>query len=111
MAILTPQRPSAAGVELTTAAASAGGDSFPNDGSTAFRIVNSSGSSRTVTFDAPNVCSFGVVDDVHNYVVVVPDGKTYEVGPFTQGRFNDATGKVQVSYSSEAGLAVAAVSR
>lgn len=111
MAQLTPKRPSAAGTTTTLAAASVGGDSFANTGTEAFRIKNASGGPVTVTFNSPNACNFGVVSDDHDLEVVVADATEVEFGPFSQARFNDGTGKVQVAYSGVTGVTVGVFGR
>src|SRR5215212_4660189 len=112
MAVLPVRRASATGSALTTQAAAGGGDSFPNDGNTNLLVINSGGAPRTVTFDAPNACSFGVVHASHDYVATIPnDSVPYQVGPFSKERFNDVNDRVQVTYDSATGVAVAAVAR
>ena len=110
MAILTVQRPTAAGATITLVAAAGGGDSFANDGRTSFRISNADASPMTVTFDSPNTCDFTIgANAAHDIAVTVPNGQSREIGPFSQLRFNDTNGRVQVTYSSVTSLTVAAV--
>lgn len=109
MAILTVQTVSLAGSVITLGAAAAGGDSFPNSGNVYFRVNNGSGASINVTFDAPNADNFGVINDAHDVVVAVAAGAQKTIGPFPPERFNDANGRVQVTYSSATTVTVAAV--
>lgn len=111
MALLTVQRPTTAGVAITLAAAAVGGDSFPNNGQTFFRIKNAGAGAVTVTFDSPTTCSFGVAANAaHDLAVVVTnDSAVYEIGPFTQGRYNDDNSRVQVTYTGVTSVTVAAV--
>lgn len=111
MAILTVQRPTTAGLAVALTAAAGGGDSFANDGQTYFRIKNAGAGAVTVTFDSPTTCSFGVAANAaHDLAVVVTnDSAVYEIGPFTQGRYNDTNGRVQVTYSGVVTVTVAAV--
>lgn len=111
MAILTVQKPvlDTTGATLTLAAAAAGGDSFPNTGVEYFHILNSHATlPRTVTFDSPNTCSFGLsANAAHDVAVVVPGvasapANRVVVGPFPTKRFNDANNRVQVTYSDAA---------
>ena len=111
MAILTVQRPTAAGTNITLAAAAGGGDSFANDGRTSFRVVNGGVGAITVTFDSPNTCDFTIAANAaHDLAVSVPNGESREIGPFSQARFNDTNGRVQVTYSGVTSVTVAAVS-
>lgn len=111
MATLTLQTIIRAGLDATLAAAAAGGDAFANDGRVFFRAKNAHGSaSRTVTF-ASQIASASVPEGAAsaNLAVVVPAGKDYMIGPFDPAGWNDANGRVVVTYSSEADLTVAAV--
>lgn len=116
MAILTVQRPTAAGATLTLAAAAAGGDSFVNLGVEYFQVLNSHATlSRTVTFDSPGTCNCALANNAaHDLAVVVPGvsaapANRVIIGPFAMPRFNDANGRVQVTYSDAAAdLTVAA---
>ena len=112
MAVLTVQKPVVAGVALTKQAAAAGGDSFPNTGVEFFEVTNAHATNaRTVTFDSPGTCSFGLAANAaHDEAVVVAALTTKMVGPFPTPRFNDGNARVQVTYSDAAAdLTVAAV--
>lgn len=104
MAILTVQRPSLTGQAFTLAAAAAGGDSFPNTGVEYFHIRNAHATNpRTVTFDSPGTCTFGLAANAaHDAAVVVSALTTLIIGPFPIGRFNDGNNRVQVTYSDSA---------
>lgn len=104
MAILTVQKPTLTGAVATMAAAAAGGDSFPNTGVEFFRVTNGHATlARTVTFDSPGSCSFGLAAHAaHDSVIVVAALTSVRIGPFPVGRFNDANNRVQVSYSDAA---------
>lgn len=87
--------------------ASAGGDTFQNDGRTGLYVNNSSGSPRTVTISGARNCNHGFE---HDAAIVVADGFAGFVRhDFPTNRFSDANGVVSITYSSEAGLEVAAV--
>jgi len=111
MAKLTTQAIALAGTKVVPVAASAGGDKMANDGKTILRIVNGAGAGRTVTVTAVQttavVPGFGTLPR-GNIAVVTANGETWDVGPFPTA-FNDANGDVGWTYSSEAGLTVAAV--
>lgn len=109
MATLAVQRPSPTGAALALSAAASGGDQFANDGSVYFQILNSHASAaRTVTFDSPGACDFGLsANAAHDRAIVVPGvssapANRVVVGPFPVDRFNDVNGNVQVTYSDAA---------
>ena len=103
MAILAVQLPASAGVAFTKAAAAAGGDSFPNTGKEFFHITNAHATlPRTVTFDAPGTCNFGVAHNNHDKAVVVAALTTMTIGPFPTPAYNDGNGRVQATYSDAA---------
>jgi hypothetical protein len=114
MAILSVQKPalSASGVTLSFASATSAGDSFPNTGIEFVHIVNT-GAQRTVTFDSPATCSFGLAaGSQHDQVVTVPPAASAPdnrkiVGPFPAGRFNDGNGRVQITYDDASGITLA----
>jgi hypothetical protein len=86
-------------------------DAFTNTGGEFVHITNGHVSaSRTVTFDAPGTCSFGVsAHPNHDLVVTIAAGETRLIGPFPAGRFNDSNGRVQVTYSTPADLTMAVI--
>ena len=98
MAILAVAQTSLAGVALGAVAAAGGGDSFQNDGATALYVKNGSGGALTVSADAPNADNFGIINDAHDNVASIPAGAERLLGPFPPGRFNDANGRVQLTY-------------
>ena len=107
MAILTVQTISLTGSVASYAAAEAAGDSFPNaNNRTFFTVVSAAGVDRTLTFNSQVNCDQG---EDHDVAVVVSTGTTVRIGPFPPARFNDANGRVVVTYSSQVGLTVAAV--
>ncbi len=109
MATLTVyDSPEAGGV--TFAAASSGGDVFPNDGKTLFVIVATA--TRTVTATAQDttatVPGFGACTKA-DAVQSVEINTTDVMGPFPVSAFNNSSGQVAITYDNEAGLSVAAV--
>ena len=106
MAQLVVEAVSLAGTTPNMVAASAGGDSFSNDGNTMFKVTNGSASAVTVTIDSPLPCNFGYN---HNVIVNVAAGATVDLGPFAPTRFNDSVGNVDVTYSAVTSVTVAAV--
>ena len=99
MAVLTPQNTAVAGTVVTMAAASAGGDSFDNNGEFRVLVRNASGGALTITFDAPGTDNFGVTGNEHDITAVsIAAGAIMRFGPFRTDRFNDSNGRVQITY-------------
>lgn len=107
MALLTVTRPSSAGTTTNPQAASAGGDTFPNDGFTFLRIKNGGASPITVTVNSVTQCSQGFT---HNLTATVAAGAEELIGTFLPSRFNDTNGQVSVSYSAVASVTVEPIS-
>ncbi len=94
--MLTLATPAKTGTTFVPVAATATtGDTFSNSGREFFYIKNASVSSITVTFDSPGTCNFELAaNSAHDLVVTVPAATEKLIGPFSQTRFNDATGRV-----------------
>lgn len=105
MAALAVQSLALGGLNPNYVAASAGGDTFANDGRTMLHVKNAGAGAVDVTIDSAANCNFGFD---HNIVVNVPAGGERMIGPFPPDRFNGANG-VAVTYSAIAGVTVAAV--
>lgn len=107
MAELLVQEVVLTGLAPDYVAAAAGGDYFANDGKTFLECKNASAGIITVTIDSPTLCNQGATHDV---VVAVPVTTGHRmIGPFARGRFNDANGRVQVTYSGVTTFTVAAI--
>lgn len=107
MAVLAPQDVSLAGMADALVAAAGGGDSFDNNGQVVFVVNNGSGAPITVTFDDPNTPNPGNASQFNPDVAVsVPAGARRTIGPFPPFRFNDANGRVNVTYSDVTTLTV-----
>jgi hypothetical protein len=102
MATLTVQQAALAGAAITEAAASAGGDDFPNDGRTVLVVKNADATPTTVTVAAAVACELGTL---HNAVVAVTNAQTWQIGPFPPGQFGASC---VVTYSKVTSLTVAA---
>lgn len=111
MAALNVREASLAGVSLGAMdAIAAGGDTFQNNGLVILVIHNPTGAGITITADAPGLAT------PENAVAFNPDvqrvvaaGALRDVwGPFPPFRFNDAQGRVALTYSA-AGLFIAPV--
>jgi len=111
MATLTVQS-AAEGGGITFAAASGGGDVFPNDGKTLFIIHNEDASAATVTATAQNTATtktgFGPVTKA-DAVQSVEATSVDVMGPFPITAFNNGSGQVAITYSSVTSMSVAAV--
>lgn len=108
MAVLTVQQAVLAGLTPTYAAASVGGDSFANDGRIFLHVKNSDSSSHvtTVASQKPTVPGY---TPANNAVTVPITTGDKIIGPFDPTVWNDADGKVQVTYAAVTGMTVAAI--
>lgn len=94
----------------TLAAASGGGDAFVNDGRTFLMVTNGGGGSINVTLvvQRANVKVPGAGTVVFTSIVTaVPNGTTRFIAVPT-GPYNDANGRVQVTYSGVTSVTVGA---
>ena len=88
-------------------AATAGGDDVPNSGSLFLHFVNGATQETTVTINSIKACSQGFD---HDAVVVCPVNAERMIGPFDRGRFNDASGSIDITYAGGVvNLTVAAI--
>lgn len=100
MAVLTVQDAAVTGLAEALVAAGAGGDSFDNNGLCLLEVVNGGVGSINVTIDDVQTPSpSGASAFNPDVVVAVPNGTTRLIGPFPPFRFNDALGRVNVTYS------------
>lgn len=113
---LTPTTSSFNGVQPTSAAADATGNNFINDGRTFLIFTNSNASARTATItgNATSKPGFGDISaaDMGETASLVGSGTNGGItvlGPFPQDRFNDTSGKVNITYDAVTGLNVASV--
>lgn len=106
MAALTVQDVTAAGITPVYVAASATGDSFPNNGRVMLHVKNGGASPITVTIVSAKTCNFGFQHDI---TVTVNASSEKMIGPFPPERFNNDQGMVQVNYSAVTSVTVAAL--
>ena len=106
MATLTVQDIVLTGLNPSYDSAVAGGDEFANDGKTFIHVKNTHGSAWIVTVDSVAPCSQGYD---HNAVVSIPASGERMIGPFDKHRFDDAEGKVQITYNGVTSLSIAAI--
>ena len=110
MAVLAVQQIARTGLNPALAAASPAGDAFPNVGRDFLRVKNAHATvARTVTVASqlpPGAIPQGAVKT--DLAVVVPALGERWIGPFDPASFNDANGRVVVTYDTEADLTVGA---
>jgi hypothetical protein len=100
MALLSVNEITRDGVLYAVVAAAAGGDAFSNDGRTLLAVYNAHVSDdRTVSIDIQKDVD---EQDPPSRTVTVGAGETYLIGPFPTGIYNDANGRVQLTYSDSA---------
>ena len=100
MGTISPQVISLTGLAPTFAAVAAGGDEVTNDGNVYVEIVNSHASnSYTVTATTPADVD-GVA--IENPTLTVPAQSRRKWGPFKPSTFNNANGRVALSYAGTA---------
>lgn len=101
MAVITPQVIVAAGIVRSHESCASGGDEFVNSGRHYISVINAHGSDpRTITVNSQVNCNQGVDHDIEVVITAAQDEKIF--GPFPKDRFNDADGKVQITYSDSA---------
>ncbi len=101
MATLTvqPLNYAGGGIEPTFAAVAATGDEMPNDGKTYAEFVNSHvGNAYTITFVTPATLKGLAVTDPP-ITLAAGVGKRRKAGPFPTSLFNNANGRVAITYS------------
>lgn len=106
MAVLTVEDVTPAGLGPTYASASAGGDSFANDGNTILHVKNGDTVVHTVTIVSAKTCNQGFQ---HNLSVSVGAGADTMIGPFAMDRFNNDQGQTAITYDGVTLLTVAAL--
>jgi hypothetical protein len=102
VATLTVQTVANTGTVLTTATAAAGGDTFPNDGRTALKVVNAHSGAWVVTITRDKTCDQGFT---HSLAVTVSAGMTKYIGPFPRDEFAHI---ISVTYDGVTALTVGA---
>lgn len=91
---------------LTEVAANAGGNYFTNDGNTVFIVSNESA-------DTPQEVTVAVNPDKYGrdktLMLDVTNGRVGMIGPLDPAVFNDANGRVQITYEGVTNIKVFAV--
>lgn len=105
---LTVQQIGPTGLVPTYVAADVTGNNFVNGGDVVLNFINASAAPITLTV-ATRACDQGVI---HNKTFTIPitvGGNAFQAGPFPTTRYNDPTGKVNITYSGVTSLTVAAI--
>lgn len=106
MATLSPQVVVLAGITPTLASAASGGDEWVNSGRDIIHVKNS-GAETTVIVNSQVNCNQGVD---HDETITIPATTGWKmIGPFPKDRFNDAAGKVQITYGDHTNLTIGIV--
>lgn len=106
MATLTVQNTSLAGITPSWVSAAEAGDEFLNTGDAYVEFKNTSAGEITVTILTPAKIE-GI--DIAEITVAVPATTGVKrIGPFDPTIFNQTTGRVSMTYSAHADLAVGA---
>jgi hypothetical protein len=103
MAVLTPNVPPNAVVYANAAVA---GDVYLNGSNRFLHVRNGGVAPITVTITAHTACSAGVL---HDLTYTVANGADKILGPFDPARFNNTSGQIEVGYSDNTTVTVAAI--
>ena len=106
MATFSVQSYDRSGLNPSYAAAAGGGDEFVNAGVEFIHVKNDDASSMDLTIVTQNTSDDLAVAD---RVISIPAGEERIIGPFPTGIYNDANGKVQLTYSSVTSLTVGVI--
>ena len=112
MAELTPTLHKRQANAITLGPADAAGDNFANNGKRSLLIENASAGQRTVTFVTQSTVDSGAGGlAVADLAIAIPAGELHYLGPFPANIYNDANGKVQMTYDDHTDLKVAVIER
>lgn len=110
MAVLAVQDAVVSGFTEAFVAAAGGGDSFDNNGLCLFTVKNGGGGNITVTVDDVNSAAPAGASAFNADVAgVVNAGSEKTFGPFPPFRFNDGTGRVNVTYTGVVTVTVSVI--
>lgn len=90
--------------------AAVAGDVCPNDGYTFLHLINGHSAVQNVSIDSKVKCDQGVDDDILSGDIAITTGQMM-IGPFDRGRFNNASGQIEITYpKGVTALKIAAIS-
>lgn len=108
MATVTPVSQSRSANAVTLAAASAGGDEFANTGKELLVVQHTNGAGSAVTLTiVTQTTSDGLA--LADKTVAIDPGELHVLGPFPKGIYNDANGKVQLTWSAVTDIEIGVV--
>ena len=103
--------PSTKGLTASPSSANSGGDEFINSGVEFLRVYNGHSGAQTITITANGTTTvkhptFGTLnkDSITTYSLAATTA--YYFGPFHPAAWNDANGKVQITYSGVTSMTV-----
>lgn len=97
-----------ASIDAAAVSASAGGDTFRNNGKTFLYIRNAGGSTITVTLSAtPTPAGLTITPPT---ISVAGSGVTILAGPFDPAYMNDADGNISITYSAVSSVTICPIS-
>jgi hypothetical protein len=105
MAAITP---SVAGAAITYQAAAGGGDYYVNTGRQMLHVRNGGGSPITVSIARVSACNQGTVHAADT--VVIPNAEDRLVAAKDPVVYNDANGRVQITYTGVTTVTVGVIS-
>lgn len=95
---LTVQQIARGGITPSLTAANTDGQYFDNNGRCFLEVVNAGGDTLTLSIETPGVVDSLAIADREVAVVATTGNKM--IGPFPTNIYNDASGRVNVSYSA-----------
>ena len=106
MATLTAQEIDRDGLNPSFAACDAAGDEFANLGVEFIHVKNGDVSAHTVTIETSRTVDGLAVADRD---VAIPAGEERLIGPFPKQTYDDADGKVQLTYDAVTSVTIAVI--
>lgn len=103
MALLAAQTVVRNGIAPALVPASAGGDTFENDGTQWIQITNGDGTPTALTIVTPRTVDGLAVADKQ---ISIPAGSTRLIGPFPVGTYNNNDNEVALQYDKVTSLTI-----
>ena len=96
---LTPAKITLAGTTQTGVTVDDSGNWFTNNGRCFIHVLGGTAGTFKLTVDSPSLCSYG---ETHDVEVTPASGVVKLIGPLPKSRFDDADGKVQITFAAGA---------